>query len=150
MADSAEAALTAIQTEESLAPTDEAVLSAGKRTDGQDGGVLILLFAASPISHMVFERMSRIAVGLSGSTVMDWKVMPHALLGLTFLNLLEKMARNARQSRQMDIPSFFRRASREMATTVEENAPVCGECGTLVVRQGMIYKCLNCGARERF
>ena len=29
---------------------------------------------------------------------------------------------------------------------LQEDAPLCAECGALMIRNGACYKCLNCGA----
>jgi ribonucleoside-diphosphate reductase alpha chain len=49
----------------------------------------------------------------------------------------------AAQLRQ-DIPSVSRTAP--TAFLNQEDAPSCGDCGSLMVRSGACYKCLNCGA----
>ena len=33
-----------------------------------------------------------------------------------------------------------------VAFTVQEDAPSCAECGSIMVRYGSCYKCLNCGS----
>ena len=33
-----------------------------------------------------------------------------------------------------------------MATTMQSDAPACDGCGSITVRSGTCYKCLNCGA----
>ncbi len=34
----------------------------------------------------------------------------------------------------------------KVAFTVQEDAPSCAECGSIMVRNGSCYKCLNCGS----
>jgi ribonucleoside-diphosphate reductase alpha chain len=33
----------------------------------------------------------------------------------------------------------------KVAFTVQEDAPSCADCGSIMVRNGSCYKCLNCG-----
>jgi len=34
----------------------------------------------------------------------------------------------------------------KVAFTVQEDSPSCAECGSIMVRNGSCYKCLNCGS----
>ncbi|MCU0506079.1 MAG: vitamin B12-dependent ribonucleotide reductase, partial [Chloroflexi bacterium] len=36
--------------------------------------------------------------------------------------------------------------TRSVAFTVQEDAPSCAECGSIMVRNGSCYKCMNCGS----
>ena len=36
-----------------------------------------------------------------------------------------------------------------VAFKIQEDAPSCAECGSIMVRNGSCYKCLNCGSHER-
>ena len=33
----------------------------------------------------------------------------------------------------------------QVASSVQEDAPCCADCGSIMVRNGSCYKCLNCG-----
>ena len=33
-----------------------------------------------------------------------------------------------------------------VAFKIQEDAPSCAECGSIMVRNGSCYKCLNCGS----
>jgi ribonucleoside-diphosphate reductase alpha chain len=33
-----------------------------------------------------------------------------------------------------------------VAFRIQEDAPSCAECGSIMVRNGSCYKCLNCGS----
>ena len=35
---------------------------------------------------------------------------------------------------------------RPTAFKIQEDAPSCAECGSIMVRNGSCYKCLNCGS----
>ena len=43
-------------------------------------------------------------------------------------------------------PSRCRWASTNVAFKIQEDAPSCAECGSIMVRNGSCYKCLNCGS----
>jgi ribonucleoside-diphosphate reductase alpha chain len=36
--------------------------------------------------------------------------------------------------------------STNVAFKIQEDAPSCAECGSIMVRNGSCYKCLNCGS----
>ena len=37
----------------------------------------------------------------------------------------------------------------KVAFSVSADSPSCAECGSIMVRNGSCYKCLNCGSHER-
>ena len=36
--------------------------------------------------------------------------------------------------------------TQNVAFKIQEDAPSCAECGSIMVRNGSCYKCLNCGS----
>lgn len=145
LSDSAMTAYAGILAEGLLVPSDEAILSVGKRTDDENGWILVLLFA-SPISRTVLERIHHIAVDHHGAAVVDLKIVPTKLLGQAFLRLLRKTVESFFQSGQTGFPYLLFGTLARSTVVVEESAPSCAECGALMIKEARLYKCLNCGA----
>ena len=41
---------------------------------------------------------------------------------------------------------FSEAGATNVAFKIQEDAPSCAECGSIMVRNGSCYKCLNCGS----
>jgi ribonucleoside-diphosphate reductase alpha chain len=56
----------------------------------------------------------------------------------------EAAAAEPTDSGQIELP--LRRATDQFAFHMERDAPLCAECGSLMIRSGACYKCLECGS----
>ena len=58
----------------------------------------------------------------------------------------QRPARRHREWPTAPAPSRCRSAATNVAFKIQEDAPSCAECGSIMVRNGSCYKCLNCGS----
>jgi ribonucleoside-diphosphate reductase alpha chain len=67
-------------------------------------------------------------------------------LGCKFLKPEEEAEAPAETAAQVEAAVDLGEADEESTFLMQEDSPPCPECGSMLVRNGACYKCLNCGA----